>query len=331
MKIAVDVMGGDNAPHEIIKGSVEALKEINATLVLIGDEEKINLELDKYEYDKNKIEIYHTEQKIENDDKPVKAIRSKSESSMVLGLKGVRQKQFDGFISAGNTGALLVGSALKVGRIKGIERPALATALPTLRGFTVLLDSGANAECKPNMLREFAIMGNLYSELILDVKKPEIGLVNVGEEETKGTPLQQEAYKILKDEKEINFIGNIEGRDVFLGKADVIVCDGFTGNIILKVLEGAAKGFGSMLKEIFMKNTKTMLSGALIKKDMDIIKVKMDYREYGGAPLLGINGNIIKAHGSSDAKAIKNGIKSAVKFAEVDFVKHIASAISDEG
>lgn len=329
MKIAIDAMGGDNAPHEIVKGAIEALNEVSATLVLVGDEERIKSELSKHTYDKDRIEIYPTTEIIENCDKPVSAIRTKPDSSMVVGLKKVRKKEFDGFISAGNTGALLAGGAMKVGRIKGIERPALATALPTMQGFTVLLDSGANAECKARNLREFAIMGSLYSQLILGVDNPKVSLVNVGEEESKGTPVVQEAYQILKEEKSLNFAGNIEGREIFAGVTDVIVCDGFTGNVILKLLEGMAKGFGDLLKGVFTANAKNMFAAALVKKDLDGFKKKLDYKEYGGAPLLGVNGNVVKAHGSSDAKAVKNAIKYATRFAEADLVQKITEAIKE--
>lgn len=329
MKIAIDAMGGDHAPLEIVKGTVEALSEVNATLVLIGDEVKIKSELSKYTYDTSRIEIHHTTEVVENCDKPVSAIRRKADSSMVVGLKSVRHKEYDGFISAGNTGALLAGGAMKVGRIKGIERPALGTALPTMKGFTVLLDSGANAECKARNLREFAIMGSLYSQLILGVDSPKVSLVNVGEEETKGTPVVQEAYQLLKEEKSLNFAGNIEGRDIFAGMTDVIVCDGFTGNVILKLLEGMAKGFGDLLKDIFTASPKNMFAAALVKKDLGAFKKKMDYKEYGGAPLLGVNGNVVKAHGSSDAKAIKNAIKYATRFAEADLVQKISDAIKE--
>lgn len=329
MRIAIDAMGGDHAPHEIVKGTVEALGDVSATLVLVGDEAQIQAELSKYTYDKDRIEIHGTTEVVDNCEKPVSAIRSKPDSSMVVGLKKVRHKEFDGFISAGNTGALLAGGAMKVGRIKGIERPALGTALPTMQGFTVLLDSGANAECKARNLKEFAIMGSLYSKLILGVDNPKVSLVNVGEEESKGTPMIQEAYQLLKEEKSLNFAGNIEGRDIFAGVTDVIVCDGFTGNVILKLLEGMAKGFGDLLKEIFTASPKNMLAAVMVKKDLDGIKKKMDYKEYGGAPLLGVNGNVVKAHGSSDARAIKNAIRYASKFAEADLVNQISEAIKE--
>lgn len=329
MRIAIDAMGGDHAPHEIVKGTVEALGDVSATLVLVGDEAQIQAELSKYTYDKDRIEIHATTEVVDNCDKPVSAIRTKPDSSMVVGLKKVRHKEFDGFISAGNTGALLAGGAMKVGRIKGIERPALGTALPTMQGFTVLLDSGANAECKARNLKEFAIMGSLYSKLILGVENPKVSLVNVGEEESKGTPVIQEAYQLLKEEKSLNFAGNIEGRDIFAGVTDVIVCDGFTGNVILKLLEGMAKGFGDLLKDIFTASPKNMLAAVMVKKDLDGIKKKMDYKEYGGAPLLGVNGNVVKAHGSSDARAIKNAIRYASKFAEADLVNQISEAIKE--
>jgi glycerol-3-phosphate acyltransferase PlsX len=328
MKIAIDVMGGDKAPYETIKGGVEALKETECEIVLIGDSDIIEKELLKYSYDHDRISVIHASEIIENEDKPVKAIKKKDDSSMVVGLKLLRKKEIDGFVSAGNTGALLAGSLLKVGRIKGIDRPALGVAIPTVKGFSVLLDSGANVECKPRNLREFAIMGGIYSRYVLSVENPKVGLINVGTEEEKGTAMIKEAYGMIKEDETINFVGNIEGRTILDGEVDVIVCDGFTGNVLLKFLEGMAKSFGTLLKEVFLSSFKTKIGALLIKSELGIFKKKLDYKEYGGAPLLGINGNVVKAHGSSDSRAIKNAIKYAEKFAYSNVTDKIFEAIN---
>jgi len=328
MKIAIDVMGGDKAPYETIKGGIEALKETECEIVLIGDSDIIEKELLKYSYDHDRISIIHASEIIDNEDKPVRAIKKKDDSSMVVGLKLLRKREIDGFVSAGNTGALLAGSLLKVGRIKGIDRPALGVAIPTVKGFSVLLDSGANVECKPRNLREFAIMGGIYSRYVLSVENPKVGLVNVGTEEEKGTAMIKEAYGMIKEDKTINFAGNIEGRTILDGEVDVIVCDGFTGNVLLKFLEGMAKSFGTLLKDVFLSSFKTKIGALLIKSELGIFKKKLDYKEYGGAPLLGINGNVVKAHGSSDSRAIKNAIKYAEKFAYSNVTDKIFEAIN---
>ncbi len=333
MKIGFDAMGGDLAPVENVKGAVESLDMITGDVVLYGDETKIRNELSKYKYDSARIEIVHTTEVIENDDKPVKAIKSKSDSSMVVGLKALRKGEVDAFVSAGNTGALLAGGLFKVGRIKGIDRPAICTIYPTMEGASVLVDAGANAECKPRNLIEFAYMGSMYAEKILGIENPKVALVNIGAEETKGTPLYIETHQLLK-QTELNFVGNVEGRDVPSGKVDVIVADGFTGNIILKLTEGVALSLVKGLKREIMKNTIGKIGGLLLKKNLGDFKKMLDYTEYGGAPLLGINGLVVKAHGSSNAKAFKNAIKYAQLGVQTNLVNEIklkiAGLTSDE-
>lgn len=333
MKIGFDAMGGDLAPVENVKGAVESLEMISGDIVLYGDESLIKKELSKYKYDLARIEIVHTTEVIENDDKPVKAIKSKSDSSMVVGLKALRKGEVDAFVSAGNTGALLAGGLFKVGRIKGIDRPAICTIYPTMEGASVLVDAGANAECKPRNLIEFAYMGSMYAEKILGIENPKVALVNIGAEETKGTPLYIETHQLLK-QTELNFVGNVEGRDVPTGKVDVIVADGFTGNIILKLTEGVALSLVKGLKRQIMKNTIGKIGGLLLKKNLSDFKKMLDYTEYGGAPLLGINGLVVKAHGSSNAKAFKNAIKYAQLGVQTDLVNEIklkiAGLTSDE-
>lgn len=326
MKIGFDAMGGDHAPVETVKGAIDALTLIKGEIILFGDELKINKELGQYKYDKERISVVGTTQVIENDDKPVKAIKSKSDSSMVVGLKALRKGEVDAFVSAGNTGALLAGSLLKVGRIKGIGRPALCTIYPTPSGASVLVDAGANAECKSRNLLEFAYMGSLYAERVIGINTPKVALVNIGAEETKGTPLYIETYRMLK-ETDLNFVGNVEGRDVPSGKVDVIVADGFTGNIILKLTEGIVLSITKELKNQIMKNAIGKIGGLLLKGNLGAFKKQLDYTEYGGAPLLGVNGLVVKAHGSSNAKAFMNAIKYAYIGVESNLVAEITEKI----
>ncbi|OJV64721.1 MAG: phosphate--acyl-ACP acyltransferase [Clostridiales bacterium 38-18] len=325
MKIGFDGMGGDHGPLETVKGAIDALSIVQSTIVIYGDEAKLNNELSKYKYDKNRIEIVHTTEVIENDDKPVKAIKTKGDSSMVVGLKALRKGEIDAFVSAGNTGALLAGGLLKVGRIKGISRPALCTIYPTMNGASVLVDAGANAECKSRNLIEFAYMGSMYAEKVIGIQNPKVALVNIGAEETKGTPLYIETHQLLK-ETDLNFVGNVEGRDVPSGNVDVIVADGFTGNIILKLTEGVALSIVGGLKVQIMKNTIGKLGGILLKKNLKDFRKMLDYTEYGGAPLLGLGGLVVKAHGSSNAKAFMN----AIKYAQIGIDNNLVAAIKDK-
>ncbi len=309
MRIGIDAMGGDNAPKAIIDGVLEYLKnDGDIEFVLYGDETEVK----KYLANTN-IEIIHCSQVIENDDKPVMEIRRKKDSSLVKGFRDLRDKKIDGFLSAGNTGAILVGGMFVVGRVKGVERPGITLTYPTLNGYSILCDGGANADCKPEYLLKFGYMASLYAKKVLDINNPSVGLVNVGAEETKGSELALGAYKLLK-ESDLNFIGNVEGRDIPIGKCDVLVTDGFTGNIILKVTEGVAISFGHKIKDLFKQNMLTKLSSVFFKKGFKEFKKSIDYREHGGAPILGVNGYLVKAHGSSDKKAIKNAIRYLVKY-----------------
>ncbi|RKD34397.1 phosphate acyltransferase PlsX [Thermohalobacter berrensis] len=328
MKIVVDAMGGDNAPRATVKGSIQAASEYDIDLILVGKENEIKKELERNGYKGNNIEIINAEEVIANEDKPVKAIRRKKDSSMVVGLKMVKDKKADAFISAGNTGALLTGGLFVVGRLKGIERAALAPVYPTKRGISVLLDAGANADCKPKFLEQFAIMGSIYAEKVLNIKNPKVGLVNIGTEEGKGNELTRDTYEILS-QSNINFYGNLEARDIPEGLVDVLVCDGFVGNIILKLTEGLALTIFSMLKEEFTKTPFTKLGALMLKPGLKNFKNKLDYTEYGGAPLLGVNGAVIKAHGSSDAKAIKNAIRQAKIFVENKVLEKIKENIEE--
>lgn len=326
MKLAIDAMGGDLAPMETVKGAVEALSVVQADLVLIGDASAINEELKKYAYDNSRIHIVHASERITNDEKPVQAIKTKKDSSLVIGFEMLRKREIDALISAGNTGALLAGGALKVGRIKGIDRPALTTVYPTDKGIAVLVDAGANTMCIPRNLMEFATMGSIYAEEVLGIPSPRVGLVNVGEEEGKGNTLVTEAYDLLK-KSELNFIGNLEARDIPAGGADVIVCDGFTGNVILKLSEGYAKTFAGVLKDLFGKNALTKLAALMVMNGLKQFKKKMDYREYGGAPLLGTLRPVVKAHGSSNSRAFMNAFRYAEKYAANNVIEKIQAQL----
>lgn len=326
MKIAVDAMGGDNAPKAIIAGSVLALREIESSIVLVGKEDIIKKELEKNTTDFKRIDILNANEVVENDDKPVKAIRNKKDSSMVKGFESLKGKEVDAFVSAGSTGALLAGSLLKIGRIKGIDRPALAPIYPTKKGFSLLIDAGANTDCKPRNLLEFGIMGSVYLQQVLGINEPKVGIVNIGTEEGKGNRLVNEAYDIMR-KSDMNFYGNLEARDVPAGIVDVIVCDGFVGNVILKLTEGVAMNMTSMLKEAFMKNFISKLGALILKGGLKEFKSKLDYTEYGGAPLLGVKRPVVKAHGSSNENAIKNAIKYGEIFSKNGVIEKIEEEI----
>lgn len=316
-KIAVDAMGGDNAPDAMVEGALLALKEIEGIhIILIGDETKINELLGQESYDKERLEIVHAEEVISNNESPVLAIRRKKKSSLVIALNLVKEKKADALVSAGATGAVLAGGTLVVGRIKGIERPALGTLLPTEKGMTLLMDAGANVDCKPHFLHQFAKMGTIYYEAFMDEKNPTVALVNNGAEEKKGNALVKETYPLFKEDDKLNFVGNIEGREIPAGDAKVIICDGFVGNVILKLTEGLAKSLLNMIKEAIMSSTISKIGGLLIKGALGGLKKKLDYTEYGGAPLLGLEALVVKAHGSSNAKAFKNAIKQCKTFAD---------------
>lgn len=328
MKIVIDGMGGDNAPKSNVEGAVNAIKEYQVDLIITGDKDLLEKEFSNYEFDRNKLEIVHTTEIIENEDKPVKAIRSKKDSSMVVALNLVKEGKADAIISAGNTGALLAGGLFVVGRIKGIDRTCLCSAIPNVkRGMTLIADCGANADCKPKNLVEFAAMSNIYSRKVLGLENPKVALANVGLEEGKGNDLVKRSYEEIK-KLDLNFIGNVEAREVINAYTDIIICDGFTGNILLKSAEGVALSVMSLIKETFMASTKSKIGALLIKDDLRKLKSFIDYSEYGGAPLLGLNGGVIKAHGSSDAKAIKNAINQGIKFSKGKVVEDINQFIS---
>ncbi|HWR60220.1 MAG TPA: phosphate acyltransferase PlsX [Clostridia bacterium] len=310
MKIAIDVMGGDNAPRAIVDGSMLALREYGVELYLVGLKNEIEKYLSEEDMKNPKVTITEASEIINVDEAPVNAIKHKKDSSLVVGLKLVKDGTCDAFISAGSTGAFLAGSLLKVGRIKGIDRPALSPLIPTLKGSCMIIDAGANVDCKPRNLQQFAIMGSIYMEKVMGMTKPRVGLLNIGAESSKGNELTKESFELIKGEN-VNFIGNVEARDIISGVCDVCVCDGFAGNVLLKNTEGVAMTMFKLLKEEFMKSFKTKLGAVLLKGSLMNIKKRFDYTEVGGAPFLGISGIMIKAHGSSDAKAVKNAIRQA--------------------
>lgn len=326
MKIYVDGMGGDNSPSEIVKGCVLAIKEYNINISIIGIQEEIQKELWKYKYDEDKIGIINATEIVSNDDEPTLAVRRKKDSSLVKGMNLVKENDNSVFISAGNTGALLAGGLLKVGRIKGILRPALAPIIPTKQGPCLLIDAGANADCKPKQLQQFAIMGSIYMQKVIGKDNPRVGLVNIGSEEKKGNELTKDTFKLLK-ESNLNFIGNVEARDIPYGVTDIIVCDGFTGNVILKLIEGLSTFIMQSLKDNMLSTIQGKIGGLFLKSSLKNFKNQFDYSEYGGAPFLGIDGGLIKAHGSSDANAIKNAIRQGIKYLEQEVDSNIEEEI----
>ncbi len=327
--IVLDAMGGDNAPFEIIKGAILALKENkDINLILVGKEDIIKEELIKYDYDKTRISIQNATEIIKSSEVPTKAIRAKKDSSIVIGLKLLKEEKAKAFISAGSTGAVLTGATFITKRIKGIERPALATLIPTEnRKYVFLMDVGANMDCKPPFLVQFAKMGQIYMENVIGIKNPTVGLVNVGTEKEKGDTLSKETFELLENDKTINFAGNIEAREIIAGKMDVVVCDGFVGNVILKLCEGVAKSVSSLIKKEINSKFIYKLGGLIATGAFNNIKEIFDYDSIGGAPFLGLKGLVVKAHGSSNAKAIKNAINQCYKFINADIVSKIEKAI----
>lgn len=317
VKVAVDAMGGDNAPEEIVKGAVEAVKECDKIkVILVGQEAVVKETLSHYEYPADRISIVHAEEIITNDEAPVMAIRRKKDSSIVVAMNLVKKGEADAFVSAGSTGAVLVGGQLIVGRIKGIERPPLAPLIPTIDGVSLLIDCGANVDARSSHLVQFAKIGSVYMEHVMGVKNPRVAIVNIGAEEEKGNMLVKETYPLLKNCNEINFVGSIEARDIPYGKADVIVCEAFVGNVILKLYEGVGSAMISKVKDGFMSTLRSKIGALLVKTALKKTLKSFDASEHGGAPLLGLNGLVIKTHGSSKSKEVKNSIIQSVTFKE---------------
>lgn len=329
MRVVVDAFGGDNAPLEIIKGASLASLEYNTEITLTGNEKTIKQIIAENVLSfYGELKIVDTDDVISMHDEPTSLVKAHSESSMALAFKELSDDKADAFVSAGSTGAVVVGGTLIIKRIKGVKRPALAGIIPAPKGHYMLMDMGANAECRPEMLCQFGIMASAYLEGVEGKKNPEIGLLNIGTEDSKGGELQKEAYKLMQ-EAPINFVGNIESREMPKGVCDAVITDGFTGNIALKLIEGASATLFSLIKEVFYKSLPNKLAALVVKKDLSKVKKLMDSSEVGGAPLLGVRKTVIKAHGSSDAKAVKNAIGQAIKFTETGVVEKISASLSE--
>lgn len=331
IKIAVDAMGGDHAPLEIVKGAVEAVKSRdNIKVFLVGQEEAVSEELKKYSYDSSRIEVVNATEMIEMAEPPVQAIRTKKDSSIVVAMKMVKNGEADAFVGAGSTGAVLVGGQLIVGRIKGVERPPLAPLIPTEKGASLLIDCGANVDARPSHLVQFAKMGSIYMENVMGISNPRVAIVNIGAEEEKGNALVKETFPLLKECKDINFIGSIEARDIPSGYADVIVCEAFAGNIILKLYEGVGATLISMVKKGMLVNLRSKVGALLVKPALKKTLKSFDTTEYGGAPLLGLKGLVVKTHGSSKSTEIRNSILQCVTFKEQQINEKIKAGIQAE-
>ncbi|WP_296118768.1 phosphate acyltransferase PlsX [uncultured Eubacterium sp.] len=319
VRVAVDAMGGDNAPGEIVKGAVQAVQaEKDIKVFLVGRQDAVNAELAKYTYDKEKIEVVNAEEVIEMAEPPVNAIRKKKQSSLVIGMNMIKHQEADAIVTAGSTGATLVGGQVLVGRIKGIERPPLAPLVPTEKGVSLLIDCGANVDARPSHLVQFAQIGSIYMENIVGIKNPRVAILNIGAEEEKGNQLVKETFPLLKECPGINFIGSIEAREIPHGGADVIVCEAFAGNIVLKLYEGVAATLLSKVKEGLMSSLRSKIGALLIKPALKQTLKSFDASQYGGAPLLGLNGLVVKTHGSANAIDVKNSILQCVTFKQQD-------------
>ena len=322
MKIVLDAMGGDNAPAVEVEGAVQAVEEFGHDLVLVGDEGRIKKELEKHGFSSDKITLRHASEVIEMHDPAAISVRRKRDSSIVVGLDLIKKGQADAFVSAGNTGAVVCAATLSLRLLPGIERPGIAIVIPTLKGTSLIIDVGANINTKPIHLLQYGIMADAYSRYLLGKSNPSVGLLSVGEEESKGTEFIKEAHTLLSESK-LNFVGNIEGRDVYAGKVDIILCDGFVGNVILKISESVADTIMQLLKQEIKANFLATIGAVLSSSAFNELKKKMDYSERGGALLLGVDGRCITCHGSSTPKAIKNAVRVAAEFVKQDVNKHI--------
>lgn len=340
VRVALDAMGGDHAPAEIIKGAVDALlatQKEELEIIFAGDEPAIKSELEKLRsdkerkgFDESRISIIHTTEVIETGEPPVNAIRTKKDSSIVVALKLVKEGKADAFVSSGSTGAVLVGGQVIVGKLKGVKRTPLAPIIPTVRGGALLIDCGANVDARPEYLLQYAHMGSIYMEHVMGVKNPAVGILNIGAEEEKGNALVKETYPLLKAEPGINFIGSVEAGDMIAGKADVIVCDAFAGNIALKTYEATGSMLLNMLKSTLTSTTKNKLGAALVYPSLKEKLKKFDASQYGGAPMLGLKGLVVKSHGSATAKEIRNAVMQCIDFSKQNIAEKIAASFAKE-
>lgn len=327
-KVALDAMGGDNAPGAIVRGAIDVVaKRQDIHIFLVGQENVIEEELNKYEYPKEQISIVNATEIIETAEPPVMAIRRKKDSSIVVAMNMVKNGKADAFVSAGSSGAILVGGQVLVGRIKGVERPPLAPLIPTQKGVSLLIDCGANVDARPSHLVQFAKMGSIYMRNVIGIENPKVAIVNIGAEEEKGNALVKETFPLLKECEDINFIGSIEAREIPYGKADVIVCEAFVGNVILKLFEGVGSALISEIKKGLMTNARSKMGALLVKPALKETLKKFDASEYGGAPLLGLNGLVVKTHGNSTAKEVANSIIQCVTFKEQNINDKIKETI----
>ena len=328
VKVAVDAMGGDNAPAEVIKGAVRAVNEDKrVSVVLVGKEQVILEQLQQYTYDKQRITVVHAEEEITNEEAPVMAVRRKKDSSIVKAMTLVKNNEADAFVSAGSTGAVLVGAQLIVGRLPGVERPPLAPLLPTAKGVSLLIDCGANVDARSSHLVQFAKMGSVYMEHVIGIKNPRVAIVNIGAEEEKGNALVKETFPLLKNCNEINFIGSIEAREIPAGYADVVVCEAFVGNVILKLYEGMAKTLMGKIKEGMMSTLRSKIGALLVKPALKETLKDLDSSQFGGAPMLGLKGLVVKSHGNSKSDEIKNSILQCISFKEQNINEKIKDSI----
>jgi glycerol-3-phosphate acyltransferase PlsX len=326
MKIVLDAMGGDYAPPVAVEGGVWAAREYGIEVILVGREEDVRRELDKYDTSGLSLPIVHASQVIEMEEHPAAAVKAKRDSSMVVGMDMVKRGEAEAFVTMGNSGGALAAALFRLGRIRGIKRPALSTVYPTTTGICFILDVGANTDCKPEYLLQFAYLGAAYAERVLEITNPRVGIVSNGEEETKGSILVQEAHQLLKNSG-LNFIGNVEGKDIPAGMADVVVTDGFTGNVIAKLSEGLAASLLGIIKEEVKKNPLATVGALLSKPAFDQVRKRLDYAEFGGAPLLGVDGVVIVGHGRSNAKAVKNAVRVAKRAVEGGMLAAIKEGI----
>ncbi len=330
VRVAVDAMGGDDAPFVTVKGAVDAVKESDSLKVfLVGKKDEVSSELSKYDYNKDRIEIVDATEVIEMAEPPVMAIRKKKDSSIVKAMYMVAHGEADAYVSAGSTGATLVGGQVIVGRLKGVDRAPLAPLIPTEKGSSLLIDCGANVDARSSHLVQFAKMGTVYMENVMGVKNPTVAIVNIGAEEEKGNALVKETFPLLKNCPDINFIGSIEARDIPAGGADIIVCEAFTGNVILKMYEGVAKSMMHIIKKGLMSNLKTKIGALLIKDDLKKSLADYSMDKYGGAPMLGLKGLVVKTHGSANDVEVKNSILQCVTFTEQKIAEKISAKISE--